>query len=88
MGGGGGGGVKSQRVISAYLYTSVNCKLLIKRYLQAFNGQSFIVFTVSFIMHITCIQLISTSIYCTEKLSKFLKIKHIFNSILPSGNLP
>lgn len=52
---GGGGWFKSWRNFGLVK----NCKLLVIRDLQAFNGQSFIIFIVSFIMH--------TNFFCFDK---------------------
>lgn len=44
-------------------------KLLVKKKdTQAFNGQSFIIFTVTFIMHTTCIQFIATSKHTAKEM--------------------
>lgn len=48
------------RKISDYLYPSTGakiCKLLLKRDQHAFNGQSFLIFTITCIMHTACIKL-------------------------------
>lgn len=54
------GGGKSQGNLGLSLRVN-----LVKRDLQAFNGHSFIIFTVSLIMHTTCILFIATSIQWT-----------------------
>lgn len=46
----------------------------------AFNGQSFIIFTVSFIMHTKCIQL---NYFYKYTIMYSPKIENIFNSMLP-----
>lgn len=63
-----------------YMYSNYTLQL------KAVNGQSLLLFRVSFIMHTKSIKLISTIILDIK--SRFSKIEPIFNSVLPSDNLP
>lgn len=65
-----------------YMYSNYTLQL------KAVNGQSLLLsrVTVSFIMHTKSIKLISTIILDIK--SRFSKIEPIFNSVLPSDNLP
>lgn len=84
---GGVGGISDHLCITLAQGAN-NCNLLVKRDLLPFNCESFIIKTVSYIMHRTCIQLISRIIQCTRNKSRFplKKKEHIFNSISPSKN--